>query len=46
MAKFKPVRPKGKQQPQVRGGLPCVVIVIAGVVAVMILLFLAMKYAA
>ncbi len=45
MAKFKPVRPKGKQQPQVKGGLPCVVLVIGGVIAIMLLLFLVMKYA-
>ncbi len=45
MAKFKPVRAKAKQQPQIRGGLPCVVIVITGVLAIMVLLFLVMKYA-
>ncbi len=46
MARFKPVKPKGKLQPQVRGGLPCVVIVIGGFLAVLVLLFLVMKYAA
>jgi len=46
MAKFKPARPKTKQQPQVRGGLPCVVLVILAFVFVLILLFLVMKYAA
>ncbi len=45
MSKFKPVRPKSKQ-PQVRGGLPCVVLVILAFVFVLILLFLVMKYAA
>ena len=44
MSKFKPVRPKTKQ-PQIRGGLPCVVIVITGVIAIMVLLFMVMKYA-
>ncbi len=38
-------RPKGKQVPQVRGGLPCVVLVIGLVIFVGVLLFLVMKYA-
>ncbi len=46
MAKFKPARPKGPKQPQIRGGLPCVVIVIGGFILILILLFLVMKYAA
>lgn len=33
-------------QPQMRAGLPCVVIVIGTVIFVSILLFLVMKYAA
>jgi len=38
-------RPKSKQQPQIRGGLPCVVIVIGGFIFILVLLFLVMKYA-
>ncbi|MCU1263621.1 MAG: hypothetical protein JWO80_6506 [Bryobacterales bacterium] len=43
MAKFKPKRPKPTATPQMRNGLPCVVLVILIVVAVMVLLYLVMK---
>jgi hypothetical protein len=45
MSKFKPAKPKGPATPQVRGGLPCVILVIMIVVFISILLFLVMKYA-
>ena len=46
MAKFKLVKPKtGAATPQIRGGLPCVILVCLLVVMICILLFLVMKYA-
>ena len=45
MAKFKPAKPKTVVKPQMRAGLPCVVIVILIFVLVLVLLFLVMKYA-
>ncbi len=46
MSKFKHAKPKGAATPQVKGGLPCVILVILIVVMISILLFLVMKYAA
>jgi hypothetical protein len=46
MSKFKPAKAKGPATPQIKGGLPCVILVIMIVVFVSILLFLVMKYAA
>lgn len=46
MSKFKLAKPKGTATPQVKGGLPCVILVILIVVLISILLFLVMKYAA
>jgi hypothetical protein len=46
MSKFKPAKPKGTATPQIKGGLPCVIIVILIVIFISILLFLVMKYAA
>jgi hypothetical protein len=46
MAKFKLAKPKtGAKTPQIRGGLPCVVLVCLLVVMIGVLLFLVMKYA-
>ncbi|MDQ6705411.1 MAG: hypothetical protein M3Z85_05545 [Acidobacteriota bacterium] len=45
MSKFKPARPKTAKTPQVRAGLPCVVLVILTMIFVMGLLFLVMKNA-
>jgi len=45
LGKFKPVRPKKAAQPQVKPGVPCLVIVIAAVILVGVLLFVVMKYA-
>jgi hypothetical protein len=45
MAKLKPAKGKSNVVPPVRGGLPCVVLVILMVIAVGVLLFLVMKYA-
>jgi hypothetical protein len=44
MAKLKSARPKKPAAPPVRGGLPCVIIVIAGVILISIFLFVVMKY--
>jgi hypothetical protein len=46
MSKFKKAKLKTAAKPQVRGGLPCVVMVILIVILVSVLLFLVMKYAA
>jgi hypothetical protein len=46
MAKFKLAKPKsGTAAPQIRGGLPCVIIVCLLVVMICVLIFLSMKYA-
>ena len=45
MAKLKPARAKTVKPPQMRGGLPCVVMVILLVIFVMVLIYLVMKYA-
>lgn len=44
MAKLKPARPRKSKSVPVQGGLPCVVLVIVGIVLVLILLFLVLKY--
>jgi hypothetical protein len=46
MAKLKPAKPKSSAAtPQIRGGLPCVILVCLLVVMIGVLLFLVMKYA-
>ena len=45
MSIFKPAKAKGAAQPQIRGGLPCVILVCLLVVFVCVLLFVVMKYA-
>jgi hypothetical protein len=45
MAKFKPVRAKRKAAPLPQGGLPCVILVISGMVLLMLFIFYVMKYA-
>jgi hypothetical protein len=47
MAKFKLVKPKSSTaaNPQVRGGLPCVILVCLIVILICVLLFMVMKYA-
>ena len=45
MAKFKPVRPKKDKAPQVQGGLPCVILLFAGILILFIVMFLVLKYA-
>jgi hypothetical protein len=46
MSKFKLAKPKSDSKtPQIRGGLPCVILVILIVIFVCVLLFLVMKYA-
>jgi hypothetical protein len=39
MAKFKPARAKSKSTPRPQGGLPCVILLIAGIVLVMVFLY-------
>jgi hypothetical protein len=43
MAKFKPVKPKAKVSGVPQGALPCVVLVILGMVLVMVFLYLVMR---
>jgi hypothetical protein len=45
MAKFKPVRSRKAKPAPVQGGLPCLVLILSGMVLVAILLFLVLKYA-
>jgi hypothetical protein len=45
MAKFKPVRPKKAKNPQVQGGLPCVILLFVGIVILFVVMFLVLKYA-
>lgn len=45
MAKFKPAKPKTVKTPPVRGGLPCVILVILAIIFVMAVIVLVMKYA-
>ncbi len=45
MAKLRSARPKKSSAPPVRGGLPCVIFVIAAVILVSVFLFVVMKYA-
>jgi len=46
MANFKLAKPKSKTAtPQIRGGLPCVIIVCLIVIMICVLLFMVMKYA-
>ncbi|HEY2012539.1 MAG TPA: hypothetical protein VGH38_03510 [Bryobacteraceae bacterium] len=43
MAKYKPVRGKAKGPQVPQGGLPCVIMVIAGMLLVMVFLYLVMR---
>jgi len=45
MSKFKLAKPKSAATPQIRGGLPCVIMVCLLVIFICVLLFLVMKYA-
>lgn len=45
MAKLRSARPKKAGAPPVRGGLPCVIFVIAAMILVMIFLYLVMSHA-
>jgi hypothetical protein len=45
MAKIKSARPKKTAAPPVRGGLPCVIFIILGVILIMVFLFLVMRNA-
>jgi hypothetical protein len=45
MGKFKPVRGKAKRAPAPQGGLPCVILVIVGMLLVMLFLYFVMKNA-
>jgi hypothetical protein len=43
MAKFKPVRAKAKRSRTPQGGIPCVIMVIAGMLLVMLFLYFVMR---
>ncbi|MGA2144925.1 MAG: hypothetical protein ABSH49_08180 [Bryobacteraceae bacterium] len=45
MAKFKPARGKKKASPAPPGGLPCVILVIAGIALVMLFLYYVLSHA-
>jgi hypothetical protein len=45
MGKYKPVRGKGKPSRVPQGGLPCVILVIVGMLLVMLFLYFVMKNA-
>jgi hypothetical protein len=45
MAKFKPVRPKDKKMPAPRGGIGCVILLIAGFILAMFVIYFVMKNA-
>jgi hypothetical protein len=45
MAKFKPVRGKKKASPAPPGGLPCVILVIAGIALMMLFLYYVLTHA-
>lgn len=47
MGKFKAVRPKSKADlaPQMKAGLPCIVFLVLGLILVVILLYLVVRYA-
>jgi hypothetical protein len=45
MGKYKTPKPKSSAPAPPRAGLPCVIVVILGVVGLMVLLILVMKYA-
>jgi hypothetical protein len=42
MAKYKPVKGKSKSAPAPQGGLPCVILVIVGMILVMLFLYFVM----
>jgi hypothetical protein len=43
MAKYKPIRAKSKASKTPQGGLPCVIMVIAGMLLVMLFLYFVMR---
>lgn len=45
MGKFKPVRAKGKRTAAPQGGLPCVILLITGLVLLMLFLYYVMGHA-
>jgi hypothetical protein len=45
MAKFKPIRPKKKDGPAVKNGLPCVILLIGAFLLVMLFIYFVMKNA-
>ena len=45
MAKFKPVRAKRKGKAMPQGGLPCVILLISGIVLLMLFLYYVMGHA-
>jgi len=45
MAKFKPIRPKRKDAPVPKAGLPCVILIIGIFILVMVFIYFVMKNA-
>jgi hypothetical protein len=45
MAKFKPVKGKRKSAPAAPGGLPCVILLIAGLLLVMLFVYYVLSHA-
>jgi hypothetical protein len=45
MGKYKPAKPKSAAPPQMKAGVPCIVILFIGMIATMILLYEVMKNA-
>jgi hypothetical protein len=45
MAKFKPAKGKATRPAAPQGGLPCVILVMSGMLLVMLFLYFVMKYA-
>jgi hypothetical protein len=45
MAKFKPAKGKARKTRAPQGGVPCVILVISGMLLVMLFLYYVMKYA-
>jgi hypothetical protein len=43
MAKFKPVQPKKKKVGPVKSGVPCIILMVAGMVLLLLLFYAVMK---
>jgi hypothetical protein len=43
MSKFKPAKGKSKRAPAPKAGLPCVILILAGLVLIMVFLYVVLK---